>query len=343
VSPSLVSITHRNIADPIAKSGGFGGDESAQGEWRTGRVLPPLESRNRTGDREPRGNRNFSGDAAGRTERRDMNLLSTESGMDKWERRGPLPPMETDRRQRASNPPRSGNSSFGNTSNRSPSRESPADAGEWRTARPQPPVTKADGAIFTYLQLLTCSVDTPPPTSASLGSPALHRKKLTLLPRSEHPQEPLPSPSAPEEPKSKSNPFGAARPVDTDSALKKVEEKLAKEKEHKDEIAAAKPPHPPSSPTTPRHEKGRGNPKQLLRRTSANPAGTASGTAPSEIDSVTTAKAEAQEEAISEGVDAGWRKTEAPAVQPNAAGEEEPGWETVPTRSKKVNGVGAKH
>jgi len=254
-------------------------------------------------------------------------MSKVESGMDKWERRGPLPPMETDRRQRTSNAPRSGSSTFGNASNRSPSQESPADTGEWRTARPQPPVTKTDG-------------DTPPPTSPSLGSPALHRKKLTLLPRSEHPQEPVSSPSAPEEPKSKSNPFGAARPVDTDSALKKVEEKLAKDKEHKDDIAAAKPQHPPSSPTTPRHEKGRGNPKQLLRRTSANPTGPTSGTAPSDTDPVT--KAEAQE---AEGVEAGWRKTEAPAVQPTAAatGEEEPGWETVPTRTKKVNGVGAKH
>ena len=50
------------------------------------------------GDREPCSARNFSGDAAGRFERRDMNLISTESGMDKWERRGPLPPLETDRR-----------------------------------------------------------------------------------------------------------------------------------------------------------------------------------------------------------------------------------------------------
>jgi len=142
---------HTQTADCIAKSGGFGGDDSAQGEWRTGKVLPPLESRNRTGDREPRTARNFSGDAAGRSERRDMSLLSTESGMDKWERRGPLPPLETDRRQRTSNAPRSGSSSFGNAANRSPSRESPADSGEWRTARPLPPAAKVDGGImFIY-------------------------------------------------------------------------------------------------------------------------------------------------------------------------------------------------
>lgn len=142
---------HGNAADHIAKSGGFGGDDSAQGEWRTGKVLPPLESRNRIGDREPRSARNFSGDAAGRSERRDMNLVSTESGMDRWERRGPLPSLETDRRQRTSNAPRSGSSSFGNASNRSPSRESPADTGEWRTTRPQAPAAKADGNLRLYV------------------------------------------------------------------------------------------------------------------------------------------------------------------------------------------------
>ena len=192
---------------------------------------------------------------------------------------------------------------------------------------------------FSCLPFL--NLGTSPPASVSLASPVLHRKKLTLLPRSEHPQEPIPSPSIPEETKTKSNPFGAAKPVDTDSALKKVEEKLAKEREHKEEIITAKSPHPPSSPTTPRHEKGRGNPKQLLRRTSANPPSPTSGTHP-RVDPVTTAKAEAQEEAISAAGEAGWRKPTAPAVHV-APPEDEPGWETVPTRSKRVNGVGARH
>ena len=338
---NLVSFINGNIAKRTAKSGGHGGDDSAQGEWRTGKVLPPLESRSRMGDREPRGPRNFSGsDAAGRPERRDMTLLSTESGMDKWERRGPLPPLETDRRQRTSNAPRSGSNSFGNASNRSPSRESPADAGEWRTARTLPPATKADGSNIHVSSILMRFVATVPPASPSLGSQGLHRKKLTLLPRSEHPQEPLPGPSAPEDTKSKSNPFGAARPVNTDSVLKKVEEKLAKEKEHKEEMAAAKPSHPPSSPTAPR---GRGNPKQLLRRTSANLTSPTSVTSHSEIDPVTTTKSEVRHDAISDGTEAGWRKTDAVAVQLPTSAEEEAGWETVPTRSKKVNGIGGTH
>jgi hypothetical protein len=182
----------------------------------------------------------------------------------------------------------------------------------------------------------------------------MQRKKLTLLPRSEHPQEPPPTPvsSVVEEVKPKSNPFGAARPVDTDSALKKVEEKLAKEKEHKEDLTSAKAAAvspPPSSPTGPRHDKGRQQPKQLLRRPSANPANPASpatlategsSASRSEIDDVVAAKAEAQEESLSEPVET-WRK---PDIQVAATPqEEEPGWETVPSRSKKVNGVGARH
>jgi len=176
----------------------------------------------------------------------------------------------------------------------------------------------------------------------------MQRKKLTLLPRSEHPQEPPSTPIAAvaEEVKPRSNPFGAARPVDTDSALKKVEEKLAKEKEHKEDVTAAKGSAvspPPSSPTVPRHDKGRQQPKQLLRRPSANPAVGGNGAPRSGIDEVVAAKAEAQEESISEAqaVESSWRK---PDIQvPAAPQEEEAGWETVPTRNKKVNGVGAKH
>ena len=185
-------------------------------------------------------------------------------------------------------------------------------------------------------------VDTPTPSSPSLGgSPAMQRKKLTLLPRSEHPLEPSPMTPQTDEGRSKSNPFGAAKPVDTDSALKKVEEKLAKEREHKDELASTKSTtsNPSQTPTNPpRHEKSRSNPKQLLRRSPANPASQAAGS--SEIDPATTVKAEAQNEAISEGVESSWRRTENDI---NTSPPDEPGWETVPSRGKKPNGVGPRH
>jgi hypothetical protein len=139
----------------VAKSSGHGGDESAQGEWRTGRVLPPLESRNRSGEREPRGTRNFSSDGTNRPERREMALASTESGVEKWERRGPLPPLETsDRRSRTSYSPRSGSGTFTNAPNRSPSRESPADGGEWRVSKPLMPAARSDGSIVLCLMII---------------------------------------------------------------------------------------------------------------------------------------------------------------------------------------------
>lgn len=178
----------------------------------------------------------------------------------------------------------------------------------------------------------------------------MQRKKLTLLPRTEHPQEPPSTPvsAVAGEAKSKSNPFGAARPVDTDSALKKVEEKLAKEKEHKEDVTAAKGAAvspAPSAPTVPRHDKGKQQPKQLLRRPSANPAVGGNGAPPSEIDEVVAAKAEAHEESISEpqAVESSWRKADIQVRAASSPREEEAGWETVPTRSKKVNGVGARH
>ena len=330
----------------LAKSGAHGGDEASQGEWRTGKVLPPLESRNRMGDREPRMNRNFGSDAPGRPERREMALTSIEGGVDKWERRGPLPPLEiSDRRQRTGPAPRSGSSNFGNAPSHSPSRESPSDTGEWRSNKPIAPAARSDGRTSPVLQNIDLAVDTPPASPSLSGSPVMQRRKLALLPRSEHPQEPTSTPLSVDEVKSKSNPFGAARPVDTDTALKKVEEKLAKEKEHKDELASTKANAstnlPPASPAGPRHDKARPNPKQLLRRTSANPAGPATGSGQSEVDAVVAAKPEAQDKAISEGPEKMWRKPENPVIL--APSEEEVGWETVPSRSKKVNGVGARH
>jgi len=203
--------------------------------------------------------------------------------------------------------------------------------------------------VNSPLEHVNMIIDTPPASPSLSGSPVMQRRKLALLPRSEHPLEPTSTPGTTDETKPKSNPFGAARPVDTDTALKKVEEKLAKEKEHKEEVhkpSAISSNMPPASPTGPRHDKARTNPKQLLRRTSANPT-TATSPAAAEVDAVGSIKAEAQDESISEGIEKAWRKpaSETPATNPapSTVAEEETGWETVPSRSKKVNGVSARH
>jgi len=202
-----------------------------------------------------------------------------------------------------------------------------------------------------HLESYSC-LDTPPPVSPSLKTtPVAQRKKLALLPRSEHPQEPPSTLQSitDESPSTRTNPFGAARPVDTDSALKKVEEKLAREKikEHKEDSAPSKrttsPTAPASASTGPRHEKPRSHPKQLLRRaphnSSAAPNSTPSST---EVGDIATQKQEGQRsETASESTGGSWRKKA--DVEMVSSPPEEPGWETVPARGKKVNGVAVKH
>ena len=137
--------------------------------------MPPLESRNRTGDREPRIARNFSGDS-GRPERREMALASSEGDVDKWERRGPLPPPEsTERRSRTTGyGSRAGSGNFGVPPSRSPPREGPSDTGEWRSMKPLAPAIRSDGSIPPITKVFANFDQIPP----------LHRLLLWGPPRS---------------------------------------------------------------------------------------------------------------------------------------------------------------
>ena len=181
-------------------------------------------------------------------------------------------------------------------------------------------------------------------TPAALTNLPTERKKLALLPRTEPAQEAASTAVSTHETKAKASPFGAAKPVDTDSALRKIEERLAKEKEHKEESVTAKPGHDvspsPSSPNIPRLDKGKGHGKQLLRRTSAPGSGPSSGGR--ETDPAVAGKTKTQDETVSESQETSWRKIESKSA-PAPPVDEEPGWETVPARNKKVNGVTAKH
>jgi hypothetical protein len=98
-------------------------------------------------------NRNFSGDDSGRPERREMALASSEAGVDKWERRGPLPPPSDapERRSRGGFPSRSGSGSFAAGPSRSPPRESAADTGEWRSSKAPATVSRNDESEFFLL------------------------------------------------------------------------------------------------------------------------------------------------------------------------------------------------
>jgi len=200
-------------------------DEASQGEWRSGKVLSTMESR-------PSGN--SSGDGIVRNERRDMNLPSTESGLDKWERKGPLPPArETgERRSVSGTTPRSGSGQFGAGPSRHQSHDSPADVNEWRAFKPLVPVTPSEPGKCNFMVGINSLVTSQPALSTAGGSPAVQRKKLALLPRSEHAPESLSSPQAAtdETQSTRTNAAGGARPVDTDSILKMLELKLEQEK-----------------------------------------------------------------------------------------------------------------
>jgi hypothetical protein len=125
-------------------------DESAQGEWRTGKVLTSTESRPRTGEWEHRG-RQLSNDAGRGDRARDINVTSSESGVDKWERRGPLPPLESnERRYRGSGTgSRSSSAQFGPTMTRSSQHDGPADTSEWRSSKTLVSVPDSDASTFS--------------------------------------------------------------------------------------------------------------------------------------------------------------------------------------------------
>jgi hypothetical protein len=94
-------------------------------------------------------NRNFSSDDSGRPERREMALASTAEGVDKWERRGPLPPSEApERRSRGGGGfgSRQASANLGTAPSRSPPRDGPAETGEWRSSKAPAPVTGTDGS-----------------------------------------------------------------------------------------------------------------------------------------------------------------------------------------------------
>ncbi|KAF8896494.1 hypothetical protein BD779DRAFT_1496180 [Infundibulicybe gibba] len=102
-----------------------------------------------------------------------------------------------------------------------PPRDSPADEGDWRTsARPRPTTRNSTS-----------------PSSSTPPTPQMGRKKLELLPRvggASASPSPLSSPKMGPSPSvsgSRSNPFGAARPVDVTSREKEVTERLEKDRE----------------------------------------------------------------------------------------------------------------
>ncbi|KAJ8481131.1 hypothetical protein ONZ45_g15405 [Pleurotus djamor] len=95
-----------------------------------------------------------------------------------------------------------------------PARETVADEGDWRRPRP--------------------SRNSASPTNSTPATPQMGRRKLELLPRSGGSSvtgTPLASPKGDRDPTVRSNPFGAAKPVDVSNREKVVEDRLERDRE----------------------------------------------------------------------------------------------------------------
>jgi translation initiation factor 4B len=173
----------------------------------------------------------------------------------------------------------------------------------------------------------------------------MQRKKLTLLPRSGHPAETISAPQSgsDETHPARTNPFGAARPVDTDSALKKVEEKLAREKhkEHKEEPVSAK--HSITSESLPAKSPVQPDVSQQSKRPLRRPPPAPSSTAPDDNTKQPDPRPPKSEDETSheDPAETSWRKitTTTSTVKPATADEGEDGWATVPVRGRRSNGT----
>ncbi|PCH42616.1 hypothetical protein WOLCODRAFT_137991 [Wolfiporia cocos MD-104 SS10] len=231
-----------SVAEPPKERSGFGGggfdDEKFASPWRREGPLPDLPSRD--GSR-----RRFDGPPS-----RDPPPTSISETASDWRSstRAPVrPPPESELRRRSfresapethsaadteeswsrgskfrpAAPPAEGpGNKFGKPrGDMGPPRDapSPPDEGDWRRPR-------------------AISRNSTSPSNSTPPTPNMGRRKLELLPRSSGTSaapsplaSPNPSTTAPSAPRS--NPFGAARPVDVTAKEKAVEERLEKEKE----------------------------------------------------------------------------------------------------------------
>ncbi|KAG0048055.1 hypothetical protein BGZ83_006943, partial [Gryganskiella cystojenkinii] len=155
-----------------------------------------------------------------------------------WRREAPLPPANNsrfgsdrfaDRGDRAA--PR-GDREFGSRFNNSERPPDRTDVNTWRRETPLPAAETTRPGWEKPREHRDTSWSGGAFTNRAAPAPAT-RRKLELKPRS---AETAPSASA-EPAASKGSPFGAAKPIDNDEAIRRVEEKLKQEQQQKKEIA----------------------------------------------------------------------------------------------------------
>ncbi|KAK9455346.1 hypothetical protein V1511DRAFT_511167 [Dipodascopsis uninucleata] len=206
-----------NVADPPK-------EDRTQGEWRSGKPLPPLES-----DRPER---------PGRSDRRIPSDGRTRD-FDRWERKGPLPQTEFERRRSSGvSPGRSSSGSRPLRQQRDDDSQSDRSFDNWRSGAAFEEMRKTSGSNTRSREGSEgASVD----GEKKEASRPAERKRLQLKPRTV-PLESTPTStttSAPAPSIKKSSPFGAAAPVDTAKKLLELEAKMAqKADDHKKELDA---------------------------------------------------------------------------------------------------------
>ncbi|OLL25139.1 putative RNA-binding protein sce3 [Neolecta irregularis DAH-3] len=263
--------------------GGFSGEDRTLGEWKRSGPLPPLES-----------SRN---DRMGFDRRSTSQSAPERDGLGgNWERKGPLPAISRHERSEQSYSSRSREGSDFISRGERLDEPTRADAGAWRSSRP---VQEAPGTTSTQTE----------------------RKPLSLKPRSSGTATP---PTVPEASKSsKASPFGSAKPIDSDSAIKKIEEKLEHKQREQEAAALAREQREKEKASAELAKE----PKEVLKR--AEPKSWRRHDAPGKIPKpIVKSKTGDQEQSMND-------TTETTTAQVEK--ETEDGWAEVSTKKAKSN------
>lgn len=306
-------------------------------DWTRRGPLPPAPSERRAPERSSFGrNMDAASDAGSERGGRRSNFESDGKFRDfgNWERKGPLsPPAGAGFREGGR--PRNNDGpapSWGEGRSQDGSRPPRPDRPE-RTERPEraPTAADMDNQWRTKMRPDAAQKEPTSPT-APASRPRLNLQKRTV-------SEAVPTPAAGAG-DSKASPFGAARPIDTATREREVEERrqvaLRQKKESDDKAKAEKAekqkkepkPGMDSNKDAIEPPKGGGN-FEILRRAGEDESTT---TAEKETEETTTTPAAATEEAPKEAASNGnWRAAETPA----APAEDNDGWSTVDTTKKR--------
>lgn len=360
----------RNVRISVAEPPKDRPEQKDMSDWTRRGPLPDLPGQRRTSDRG--GYRGFdAGSDAGDAPRRRGGFESDGRVRDfgNWERKGPLSPSTTG--PAGPGPFREGGRMRSNDGPVGDRRQSPAWGGSQEGSRPprrefqerpvaprEPTAPELDNQWRARMRPDAAKSPSDTPETSTPSSPVPQnaapagRPRLNLAKRTVSEAEPAAAPASVD---SKSNPFGAARPIDTAAREREVEEKrqlALRQKKEADEKAReerkakeAAEKAKASVPPTPTAEKSNEaeKPVEILRR-SEGESEEAPVDAPANgeiVDDKAVKPTEVERDAPvkSEG---SWRKPSAPAAPAPSTTEklEDDGWSTVPAKSSKKQGRG---